>query len=276
VNLAYLVNALVPISIGYAVLRQRVLPLAFIANRGLTLGIVGVIVAMSIEAVVLSAHRFIEEYHLASTIVLAVALIGAAPLIELLKEWVNEFVDRFVFVRLHKALRRLEERGAKLVGATSLAEVEAAVVDGPCDELGLASAALFSSRDDGSYQRAPDSRGWPAAAATAFASDDPVVRRLQQSCRETKLRAIVHGRNDLPSGAAFPALAVPLVFNRQVEAFVLYGGHSGGADLTPDEVEVLVRFVRAADAARAHVQAIGLRREVAALRGALQVRSASR
>jgi hypothetical protein len=276
VDLAYLINALVPISIGYAVIRQRVLPLAFIANRGLTLGIVGVIVAMSIEAIVLSAHRFIEEYNLASTIVLAIALIAAAPLIERLKEWVNEFVDRFVFVRLHKAVRRLDKRGSTLVGATSLAEVEATIVDGPCDELGLASAALFSSKDDGSYQRAPGSRGWPAGAAAAFATDDPVVRRLQQSCRETMLRAIVRERSDLPSGAAFPALAVPLVFNRQVEAFVLYGGHSGGTDLTPDEVEVLVRFVRAAGAARAHVQVIGLRREIGELRGALQVRNASR
>src|SRR5262249_31299504 len=50
-NLGYMVNALVAISVAYGVVRQRVLPIAFLVNRGLVLGIVWTAVTMAIEAV---------------------------------------------------------------------------------------------------------------------------------------------------------------------------------------------------------------------------------
>ena len=101
-------NALIPLSIGYAVMRRRVLPLNVIVNRGLTLGVIAVAIAMVFEAAVLSTHRVLEENHVLSTLILAIALVVMAPLVERVKAAVNALIDRFLFVRLYHGKRELD------------------------------------------------------------------------------------------------------------------------------------------------------------------------
>ncbi len=267
-DVAYLVNALVPLCIGYAVIRQRVLPVDFIVNRGLTLGIVWAIVAMSMEGTVLATHRFIEENHLVSTLVLATLLIVAAPLLERLKEAVNEFVDRFFFVQLHEAKRNLERDGRSMAMQTSVAFIETGLVEVPVRRLDLAYAALFTLAVDGSY-RVTASVG--RTIVRSFPADAALVQTLRRAPQDGAVRGVSPPPGDLPADAASAERIYVLPPYYYLEAFVVFGHHTNGVRLSPDEVEMLGHFVRDCGSARSHAQAVALRSELAHLRAALDL-----
>jgi hypothetical protein len=55
---------------------------------------------------------------------------------------------------------------------------------------------------------------------------------------------------------------IPLVVDRNVDAFVMYGGHESGTDLSPDEIASLTHLAGAAAMARDHVRSISLRQQL--------------
>ncbi|HXW76380.1 MAG TPA: hypothetical protein VEJ20_03130, partial [Candidatus Eremiobacteraceae bacterium] len=65
-----------------------------------------------------------------------------------------------------------------------------------------------------------------------------------------------------------PLLAVPVVVRHKVEAFALYGGHSGGEALDPDEIHSLRQLAMPAGAAYDHLEAEALRAQLERLRTA--------
>jgi hypothetical protein len=274
-NVCYLVNALVAVSIGYAVLRQRVLPIAFLLNRGIVLGAVWTFVAMLVEGVLVATHELLQEHHWLSSILTAFVIVACAPLLERLEERANAFVDEWLFRGFHESVQRLRSVAESWSEATTCEGIERQLVDAPCETMHLASAALFRAREDGSYALAPHARGWPDDAATAIASDDPLVWNLQRFREAVRLDAVVRENGDLPRGAAFPGIVIPLVNGREVDAFVFYGGHVNGTDLSPDEIAAFSRLTRAAARARDHVLVKAARLQLDALQQRVSALSAS-
>lgn len=265
-DFAYLVNALVPVCIGYAVVRQRVLPVDFIVNRGLTLGIVWAIVTMSVEGLILATHRFIEENHLVSTLVLATLLVATAPLLERLKEAVNECVDRFFFARLHEAKRELELSGRRMAMETSLERIERDLVELPTRQLDLACAAFFTRANDGSYRTVASVGPWTSRSLPA---DAALVEALRSAAQDGAIRGLSPASGDLPAEAESAERVFALPPYYYLDAFVIYGHHTNGTRLPPDEAEMLGRFVRDCGSARSHAQAIAVRSELTQMRAAL-------
>jgi hypothetical protein len=261
-NIFYMVNALVAISVGYAVIRQRVLPIAFLINRGLALTVVWTIVTMVVEGILIVTHYLLDYGHLFSSIITAIVIMGAAPFLDRLQERVTDAIDRFAFRPFHDAEERLAHVGAALSAAKSVVGIERQLIDAPCEAFGIASAALFRVQDDGSFMLAPNARGWAAPATTSFAADDPLVLRLRDCVTATRLHDILRKNDDLPGGAEHPAIVIPLNVDRFVDGFVLYGGHGSGTDLSPDEITCLVRLAAAGAAARDHVRGISLRQQL--------------
>ncbi len=261
-NLAYMVNALVAVSVAYAVIRERVLPIAFLLNRGIVLGIVWVFVTMGVEALLILAHTFLDNNHLLSSVLAAIVIVAAAPFLERLQEWLNHTVDRICFRSFHESEKRLAAVAAMLPTANTVEGVEAQLTEAPCTAFGITSAALFRIQDDGSFALAPNARGWPANAATHFGADDPIVLHFREFPDSLRLDELLRANDDLPQGPAFPAIVIPLAVGRSVDAFVLYGGHASGTDLSPDEIACLEQLVRAAAMAREHVRATSLRRQL--------------
>ncbi len=265
----YLVNALIPLSIGYAVMRRRVLPLNVIVNRGLTLGVIAVAIAMVFEAAVLSTHRVLEENHVLSTLILAIALVVIAPLVERVKAAVNALIDRFLFVRLYHGKRELDAAVEELAVTTSSETIEAAVVDRPCAAFDLAGAALFRLDEDGTF-RLTSQHNWNPEAAQQFSADDALIRKLRDDVRETASIGVLRGHLDERAGDDQAELILTLAPNAYVDALVFFDGHSDGSAFTRDEAEVLTQFVRRCGALRAHLQAVAMRREIAGLREELR------
>jgi hypothetical protein len=69
-------------------------------------------------------------------------------------------------------------------------------------------------------------------------------------------------RDDAPTGLARPALALPITVRHELEAIGFFGGHRGGEDFDPDELQWLNSLAAAAGAAYDHLAADALRQEL--------------
>jgi hypothetical protein len=95
-----------------------------------------------------------------------------------------------------------------------------------------------------------------------LSADDPIVLYFRRFTKSTRLSELLRRHEDLPQGVASPAIVIPLVVDRVVDGFAMYGGHASGTDLSPDEIACLERLVRSAATARDHVRSISLRRQL--------------
>jgi len=67
------------------------------------------------------------------------------------------------------------------------------------------------------------------------------------------------------ANAAIYALAIPVTVRHELVSFTLYGAHANGAQLDPEEVELLGDLAREAARAYDHVDAVRTRERYAAL-----------
>lgn len=135
------------------------------------------------------------------------------------------------------------------------------LVDAPREALGLASAAFFRADEAGRFVRTA-AVGWRDGDTRMLDAGDRLVRYLHTMRSPARIAAINWDRTDVPHGTAAPALALPIPLRDELYGFVLYGGHTWGADLDPDEVGIIARLGPAAIAACAYVRADGVRAEL--------------
>jgi len=126
------------------------------------------------------------------------------------------------------------------------------------EALSLASAALFRVNDRGSFERVW-ALGWGDNAARDLDTFEPLVDRLRVESEPTRVSRKDAVHDGLPAGDSSPIVAVPIVVRSQLEAVAMYGAHTGGEDLDPDEIGSLRRIGEAAGAAYYHLEADSLR-----------------
>ncbi len=66
----------------------------------------------------------------------------------------------------------------------------------------------------------------------------------------------------LPHGAARPVIAFPVFVRQHLESVALLGAHTHGADLDPDEQQLLTELTLSAGAAYDHIHAERVRAEM--------------
>jgi hypothetical protein len=253
-------EVVIPLAVAYAVLKHRVLDVNFVISRALVYGILTTVIVGAFAIVDWVIGRALESRQLAFAADLAVAVAFGFGLNGLHKR-VDTFVDRVLFRHRHLAEVRLERISAGLPHVTSVKTVDELAVAEPADAFGLTSAAIFRRGEAGRFAREA-AIGWPADTAAELHSDDPIIVNLQGERGALRLRAVRRKFDDLPSGAAMPALIIPLLVRHQLEGVALYGAHSTGEDIDPDEVRVLERLLSSASAAYDHIEAQALRRRV--------------
>ncbi|HET9028543.1 MAG TPA: hypothetical protein VFN49_00040, partial [Candidatus Aquilonibacter sp.] len=73
-------------------------------------------------------------------------------------------------------------------------------------------------------------------------------------------------RNHLDAeNSAIYALAIPVTVRHELVSFTLYGAHLNGAQLDPEEVELLEELAREAARAYDHIEAVRVRERYARL-----------
>ena len=113
--------------------------------------------------------------------------------------------------------------------------------------LALSSAALFRRNDDAAYIRVL-ACGWPEHSVLSIDHEEKLVLTLESEWEPLRIAETGWQHTGVPTGTVAPVLAVPLIARQALSAFVLYGPHSNGADIDPEEVQRLFHLCRAAQA----------------------------
>ena len=253
-------GVLFPIAVGIAVLRERVVDIQFAVSRTVVYGAVSSLVLVVLAALHWLLGKLIEQTHLAIGIE-AIAAVGLGLVLHRATEAINRLVDRVLFRRRHAAEQHLQQVMSALPFASGLRAIGEALVTEPARELDLVSAAIFYRQAETGPLQRQMSVNWSEEHAASLDADCLLVRSLQDG--HAPLR-IDHGDllpTDVPQGAALPVLAVPVASRRALRAVVLYGPHSNSTLPDPDEVALLNRIAKAAEASHQQVRIATLLRE---------------
>ena len=233
-----LLYACAPFAIAYGVVRQRVFDFSFVVSRTLVYTIVSGTIFAFFALVEWIAGRILEHSGIAIFLV-ALAAIGVAFSLDALYGNVERFVESTLFRRRHLAERHLARIAAGLGAAESTAALEDALVREPMQAYGLSSAALYQRVGSGEFQR--DGKALASAVALQLAG----------------------ARGPVPLHEGDAVLGVPVFAVTGLEAIVLYGAHTGGEDIDPDEAASLEGLARAAGTAYDHLETLRAERDAA-------------
>jgi hypothetical protein len=243
---------IMPLCIAYAVFRLRVLDVNFVLNRALVFGLLSVGVIAFISILDWFFSRVVSLGRLAIGVELLVT-IGIGFLLDRINRVVERFVESAFFRRRRIAERLLRRAATALPYATD----EAAIVDGlvqvPVDALELAAAALYRESTGGTRFEGVGTARQTTIAPPGFDANDLLVRMLladENIVWLDELRSHLDEHN-----AAIYTLAVPVTVRHELVSFTLYGAHTNGAQLDPEEVELLKELAREAARAYDHVEA---------------------
>jgi hypothetical protein len=243
---------LMPLCIAYAVFRLRVLDVNFVLNRALVYGLLSLGVIAFISILDWFFSRVVAIGRLAIGLELLVT-IGIGFLLDRINHTVEGFVESVFFRRRRIAENHLRRAASALPYATDEAAIIDDLVQVPVDALDLAAAALYRrSAGDMRFEGVATALQTQIAPA-GFNSNDLLVRMLLADESIVWLDDI---RSHLdPANAAIYTLAVPVTVRHELVSFTLYGAHANGAQLDPDEVELLEELAREAARAYDHVEA---------------------
>jgi hypothetical protein len=258
----YASPALVAAAVAYGVVRHRVMDVNFIVSRTLVYTILTVGAAALFTSIEYVFGKLLSSRGVAVVLEIGAA-IGIGLSLDAFHKKLDGFIDRVLFRRRHLAERRLGEAARALPYAAAAQTVDDTLVEDASEVLELASAAVF--RRDGDVYRRVRARGWHDGELAELGADDRLVLRLRSDLEPLDPEAIGWRAAGAPGNARAPIYAVPVVAERRLEAIALYGGHTRGEGLDPDERRCLRKLVQAAGAAYEHLDSSELRRRLATL-----------
>lgn len=251
---------LMPICIGYAVFRLRVLDVNFVLNRALVYAILSLVVVAFVSLLDWLLSRAITQERLALGLEL-LATIAVGFLLDRINRVVERLVETVFFRRRRLAESYLRRAAAALPYATGEDAIADGLVEVPVDALELSAAALYRRSDGGTrFEGVGTSRRTPIAPP-GFDANHLLVRMLLAGEKRIWLDEL---RSHLDAdNSAIYALAVPVTVRHELVCFTLYGAHANGAQLDPEEAELLDELAREASRAYDHVEAVRVRERYA-------------
>ncbi|HVR47354.1 MAG TPA: hypothetical protein VMT95_12065 [Candidatus Binatia bacterium] len=236
--IAVVCYAIAPFAIAYAVVRQRVFDISFVVSRALVYTILTGSIFAVFAFVEWLAARMIEQTGI-TIILVALTAIGIAFSLEAAHARIEAFVEGMLFRRRHLAERRLAEVAAGLPFAENGAVVDAALAREPVEAYALTHSALFKRNENGDF----------------ICGDEPLDATVSLKLLGTR-HAVRLSNGDV-------VIAVPVFVRSRLEAVALYGAHSNGEDIDPDEASSLEAMCAAAGTAYDHLDAMRIQREIA-------------
>jgi hypothetical protein len=270
-GLIYLVNGMLCLFVSEAVRRPYVVTVSIPLRRVTILGLV-------LSLPILFLHQEIdhiregisENVSLPAWVWIAVAT-AILFLTSRLHDTAVHYVDRFFNRSIAKAGDRL---GDAILHAGNYAEIEAHLVQGVHNALGLASASVF--RDNGrTFRRTAADGGWDDTAAQTLDPSDAMLEPAHAH-RPFNVNAQAAARNRLPGGLMRPILAVPIGDRLRCLGLALYGPHATGNDLNQDERSMLAELAEKAASAFMKLNDDELRQRIAVLESELATIGAAR
>ena len=241
------------IVVWVAVVKHHFFNVDFVVSRALvytaiTAAVIGVI-GSSEE---LLSYVFYNNTDLATGVVIAISM-GVGACFGKVKEWLDHFVDRFVFRERRHQRTTLERIAANLIDAEDEETVLRALLHDVPSVLELSFSGIMTRQADGGYVLAEHWQ-WPSDGVERLAPTDAFALDVVKK-RGVLSEAAIHSKMVT---ALFPqtplTYAAPLYVDRMVSALVLYGRSVSGLDLDPDERLCLVRVMSNASIALASIE----------------------
>lgn len=251
---------LMPICIGYAVFRLRVLDVNFVLNRALVYATLSLAVVAFVSLLDWVLSRVISQERLALGLEL-LATIAIGFLLDRINRVVERLVETVFFRRRRLAERYLRRAAAALPYATGEAAIAEGLVEVPVAALDLSAAALYRRSAGGARYEGVTTAQRTPIAPPGFDGDHLLVRMLLAGEKKIwldELRAHLD-----PDNSAIYTLAVPVTVRHELVCFTLYGAHRNGAQLDPEEADLLDELAREASRAYDHVEAVRVRERYA-------------
>ena len=232
-NLLIAAIATLPLTVGYAIVRHRVIEIDFFVGRAIVYAIFTAVLVFVFGLVDWLLSRVLEDFRL-SLLLNAVISIGAAYAMDAVHGRLERAIDALLFRGRQLARERLERLARALRYVTSPDALENELVHESHAALGLASVALF--RQEGSAYRRVAAVGWPAGSREELDADDRLVLEHRAGGGPIALQD-VHWREDgVPKGVAAPIVSLPLSTPRVLTGLLLCSGTEHGEALDPEEV----------------------------------------
>lgn len=263
-----LVACALPLALAYAVLRHRVLDIGFALNRTMVYGAITALVVAVVSLVDWLSSRVISEQRWALALE-AVITIGFGFALNFIHGKTERLIDRIVFRARHLAEKRIEYRIGAMGFSSSASAVDEALADDAPKILDLSSAAVFGRLSENEPFARKASFGWSDGSTDAVADDSLLVRTLRALERPIVLDDVAIALDRVPSGAARPAIAIPIVTQHELIGFALFGNRHDGALPDPEEIGLLAKLCSAAGNAYGAVEAKQWRERAAALERSL-------
>jgi hypothetical protein len=248
---------LMPTSVAYAVFQYRVIDVNFVINRAIVYGALTILLAAAVSLLDWLLGKILGGAHF-TTAAEALITIGLGFALNRLHHTFEDWVDRFLFWRRHRAETYIRRVAAALPFATADEAITDGVVYEPVEALDLTGAALYRSALDSPHFDFV--AAWRASPMSGrFDSNDNLVRFLQSEEKIVWLSEL--GTKGENRTGVF-VIAVPIRVRHQIIAFTLYGSHRNGAQLDPDEVRLLEELAIEAARAYDHVEAVRTREQM--------------
>ncbi len=264
-SLLLVLNVTLPLTVAYAVVRHRVFEVSFVVSRAIVYAVLTFMIVSTFALI----EWFVGQELAAARLALFIEIAAAVAIsfwVNSLEKRVGKLVDGIFFRRRREAMQRIERDANAIHRAREQTTVDGYVVNEATSALALSSAALFRRNDNAAYERVLAS-GWPDNSVSSIDHDDKLVLTLESEWEPLRIAEIAWQHIGVPTGNVAPVLAVPLIARQALFAFVLYGAHSNGADVDPEEVQRLFRLCRAAQGTYDELQVEKMIKLVEELRG---------
>jgi len=232
-GLLYLVNGVLCLLVSEAVRRPYVVKVSIPLRRVTILGLL-------LSLPVLFLHETIDHLREAvskNVTLPAWAWIATAAAIIFLISKVHDSAAHYLDWLFNRSVAKAGERlGDAVLKAGNYGEVEAQIVQGVRNALGLTSASIFREQDR-TFRRTSADQSWDNAARI-LDPRDPILERARGH-RPYDVGDDAAARDDLPGGLMRPILAVPVGDRLRCLGLALYGPHATGNALSHDERAML-------------------------------------
>ncbi len=265
---ATLTELLVAAAVVNGVMRHRVMDISFAISRTLVYTILTSLIVGTFALIDFASSKLIEHFQL-TLLLEASAALAFGIWLNTLHGRVDLFIDRTLFRKRHIAEERLNRAARALRQADSTRFVDDTLVGEPVDALDLASAAVFRRNGDAFIRVA--SRNWDTARIATVPYDDRLAVYLTSELQPVDLSELPWQQTNVPAGVAAPLIAFPIVARRELIGFALYGGHSGGEAVDPDERKALTQLADCAADAYEHIRTLDLSTEATSLRSEVEM-----
>jgi len=262
-GLLYLINGVLCLLVTEALRKPYVVKVSIPLRRVTILGLL-------LSLPILFLHHGIDHVRegISEKVTLpAWAWIGIAAIILFLTSKLHDAAVHYLDWFFNRSVAKAGERlGDAVLKSNSYGEIEAQLIHGVLNALGLASASVFRERDH-IFQRTAADHSWDEAARTLDPSD-PLLKPAHAH-RPYEVDSAAATRSHLPDGLKRPIIAIPVGDRLRCLALALYGPHATGNALSHDERSMLAELADKAASAFMLLNDDQLRRRIATLESEL-------